>query len=309
MLAEGIVRARRRPDVLEVSTVTQAAGNTAGDFMSRWLEVVERTATVASVAERMKEAKVGSVLVGTPGEPGQARSVEGIVTETDLVRRVVAREMPADTLAVDRVMTVPPVTIEAGRSMLDANQMMDQNRVRHLCVTEGGRIAGVISVRDLVRYFLSQAAGPISELDDVHRPLSVLMRRDIQTIDERDSMLEAARRMDDRHVGALLVTGGPEASPLGIVTEGNLVREALPYKLNPRDVPVSTLMNQPLISIDINRTVHDANDLMAERGVRHLLVTEHGGIVGILSVRDLVRMISIRDRSRYLQEGSKGGTG
>jgi signal-transduction protein with cAMP-binding, CBS, and nucleotidyltransferase domain len=217
--------------------------------------------------------------------------------------------MPADKLAVDRVMTVPPLTIEAGSSMLDANQLMEQHRVRHLCVTEGGRITGVISVRDLGRYFLAQDSGPISDLDDVHRPLGVLMRREIETIGEKSTMLEAARRMADRHVGALLVTGGSEKAPLGIVTENNLIRDALPYSLNPSDVPVTTIMHQPLISIDVNRTVHDANDLMTERGVRHLIVTEHGRVVGIVSVRDLVRMIAIRDRPRFLQEGSKEGKG
>jgi CBS domain-containing protein len=276
--------------------------------MCRYLEVVEKTATVLAVAERMRQCKVGSILVGTPGEPGRAKSVEGIVTETDLVRRVVAREMPVDKLAVDRVMTVPPLTIEAERSMLDANQLMEQHRVRHLCATENGQITGVISVRDMVRYFLPQDSGPLSELDDVHRPLGVLMRRYIETIDERETMLEAARRMADRHIGALLVTGGSDKGPLGIVTESNLVRDVLPYNLGPRDVPISTLATQPVITIDINRTVHDANNLMAERGVRHLIVTEHGTIVGILSVRDLIRMISIRDRSRFLQEGSKGGS-
>ena len=287
----------------------RAAEHTVGGFMRRWLEVVEKTSTVLSVAERMKEGKIGSILVGTPGDPGQAKSVEGIVTETDLVRRVVAREMPADKLAVDRIMTVPPRTIGAEQSMLDANQLMEQHRIRHLCVKERGQIAGVISVRDLVRYFLSQESGPLSELDDVHRPLGVLMQRDIEIIGECETMLDAARRMANRHIGALLVTGGSGKGPLGIVTESNLVRDALPYNLNPRDVPVTTLMNQPVITIDINRTVHDANDLMAERGVRHLVVTEHGAIAGILSVRDLIRMISIRDRSRFLQEGSKGSKG
>ena len=284
--------------------VSRAAEQTVGGFMRRYLEVVEKTATVLAVAERMRVCKVGSLLVGTPGELGQAKSVEGIVTETDLVRRVVALEMPADKLAVDRIMTVPPLTIGSERSMLDANQLMEQHRVRHLCVTENGRIAGVISVRDMGRYFLSQVSGPISDLDDVHRPLSVLMQRDIETIGERETMLEAARRMANRHIGALLVTGGSDKGPLGVVTESNLVRDALPYSLNPRDVPISTLMTQPVVTIDINRTVHDANDLMAERGVRHLIVTEHGAIVGMLSVRDLIRMISIRDRPRFLQEGT-----
>lgn len=289
---------------------TGTGDRTVGEFMKRDLEVMEKTATVTAVAERMKTCQIGSILIGVPGAPGtqgRPKSVEGIVTETDLVRRVVARDMPADKLAVDRVMTVPPLSIEASRSMLDANQLMEQHRVRHLCVTEGGHITGVISVRDLGRFFLSQDSGPISELDDVHRPLGVLMRREIETIGEKDTMLSAARRMADRHLGALLVTGGSDRGPLGIVTESNIIRDALPYSLKPSDVPISTIMNQPLISIDVNRTVHDANDLMAERGVRHLIVTEHGRVVGILSARDLVRMISIRDRPRFLHEGPQQG--
>ena len=283
-------------------------GRTAGEFMNRYLEIVEKTATVLAAVERMRAAGIGAMLVGVPGEPGRAVSVEGIVTETDLVRRVAAREMSTEALAVDRIATVPPLTIDAGRSMLDANQLMEQHRVRHLCVTEGGRITGMLSVRDVARYFLSQDSGPIAELDDVHRPLSVLMRRYVETIDERETMLDAARRMADRHIGALLVTGANKA-PLGIVTERNLIRDAMPYSLDPRTVPVSTLKSQPLVTVDINRTVHDVNNLMVERGVRHLVVTEHDAIVGMLSIRDLVRMVAVRDRPRFVQEGAQGGRG
>ena len=64
-------------------------------------------------------------------------------------------------------------------------------------------------------------------------------------------------------------------------------------------------MNHPVIDIDINRTIHDASELMAEKGIRHLAVTEIHKIVGILSVRDLIRMISVRDRPRFLREKGK----
>jgi CBS domain-containing protein len=48
-------------------------------------------------------------------------------------------------------------------------------------------------------------------------------------------------------------------------------------------------MTTPLITIEIDRSAHDASDLMAERGIRHLAVTDDGRIVGMLSVRDLLR--------------------
>jgi CBS domain-containing protein len=60
-------------------------------------------------------------------------------------------------------------------------------------------------------------------------------------------------------------------------------------------------MNYPLIQIDINRTVRDASRLMAEQRIRHLAVTEENKVVGLLSVRDLVKMVSVRDKPRFLR--------
>ena len=59
-------------------------------------------------------------------------------------------------------------------------------------------------------------------------------------------------------------------------------------------------MSSPLLGIDVNRTIRDASKAMAEQSVRHLAVTENGKIVGVLSIRDLVKMVSIRDRPRFL---------
>jgi CBS domain-containing protein len=52
-------------------------------------------------------------------------------------------------------------------------------------------------------------------------------------------------------------------------------------------------MSSPLLSID-------ANQVMAEQGVRDLAVSEHGKIVGVLSIRDLLKMVSVLDRPRFL---------
>ena len=48
-------------------------------------------------------------------------------------------------------------------------------------------------------------------------------------------------------------------------------------------------MSAPLITIDAAASAHDASDLMAQAGIRHLAVVDGGGVVGILSVRDLLR--------------------
>ncbi|MGQ0694853.1 MAG: CBS domain-containing protein [Nitrospiraceae bacterium] len=271
--------------------------------MHRDLEVVARDATVVDSAIRMRERSIGSVLVGS-GEPGGGRpKIVGIVTETDLVHKVIAQGLNASQTKVARIMARPLLTITPEKSLLDASHLMEINHVRHLCVSEGGSIVGLISVRDLVRYFVDAETGPVRELGDVYRPLSVLMRTSIETIDNGETLLAAARRMAEKHIGSLLVSQHEKL--VGIVTESDMVRKALAYNLDAGLIRVGSLMNQPVIDIDINRTIHDASELMAEKGVRHLAVTEIHKIVGILSVRDLVRMISVRDRPRFLREKGK----
>ena len=58
-------------------------------------------------------------------------------------------------------------------------------------------------------------------------------------------------------------------------------------------------MNAPLIQIDIDDTACDASRLMAEKRIRHVAVTEDNKVVGLLSVRDLVKAVSIRDELRF----------
>ena len=184
--------------------------------------------------------------------------------------------------------------------MLDASHFMEKNGIRHICVSDGGKVVGLISIRDLVKHFVYAESGPIRDLDDVYRPLSVLMQKEIEKIDEQEMLMTAAKRMAEKRIGALLVTQAGLMT--GIVTERDLVQKVLAQKQDPSQVRVGAVMTQPLIDIDINRTVHDASDLMAEKEIRHLPVTENHTIVGIVSVRDLIRMIAVKDRPRFLRQ-------
>ena len=117
-------------------------------------------------------------------------------------------------------------------------------------------------------------------------PLAVIMNRDIKKISPDAKIRELAQLMRDKKIGSALVSQGDDY--IGIVSETDLVRKGLAEGLNPDQATVRQVMSSPIITIDINRTVADANDLMAKRGIRHLPVTELGKIVGIISVRDLV---------------------
>jgi len=157
-----------------------------------------------------------------------------------------------------------------------------------------------------VKHFVYAEKGPIRDLDDVYQPLSVLMRREIETIDREATLITVAKRMADKRIGALMVTQAGEM--VGIVTERDLIQKGIAHNQDPSQVRAGSVMTQTLIDIDINRTVHDASDLMAEKHIRHLPITENRTIVGIVSVRDLMRMISVRDRPRFLNQRSSGSS-
>ena len=257
--------------------------------------MVPQDTTVAAAAERMGVKRIGCLLVESD-DP--TRGPLGILTEMDLVRKVLATGLDPTITMVDRVMVNPILTINGARSMLDASQLMETHHVRHLCVEEAGEVVGIVSVRDLVRSFVDAESGPVCDLDQVYRPLSVLMATSLATIQSDRSLRASAELMREKRIGSLLTIEAGEI--VGIVTERDLVWKGLAGNRDPDSAHVSAVMSSPLLGIDVNRTIRDASKAMAEQGVRHLAVTESGKIVGVLSIRDLVKMVSIRDRPRFL---------
>ncbi len=114
--------------------------------MARNLVTVDKQMTVQEVAKVMESKEVGSVLV-LDKESGE---IAGIVTERDIVKKVVAKGVDGSSYLVKGIMSSPLLTIDSSKTIFEAGDYMDQKRVRHLAVTEGGKVVGVISVRDLI---------------------------------------------------------------------------------------------------------------------------------------------------------------
>lgn len=83
----------------------------------------------------------------------KGKTIVGIVTDTDLVRRAMATDKDLNSLTVQEIMTTPVCSIEETRTVGDAHDMMGDLGVRHLGVTHAGEIVGVISVRDLLSFY------------------------------------------------------------------------------------------------------------------------------------------------------------
>jgi CBS domain-containing protein len=121
--------------------------------------------------------------------------------------------------------------------------------------------------------------------------LNMLVNRAIVSIDHNATVQDAARIMRDKKIGSLLVV--KEGKYVGILSETDVNRRAVADGLIPAKVTVESIMSSPIISIDIHSPPERANDLMREKGIRHLAVTEQGEIVGIISVRDLLRYFQV----------------
>lgn len=100
--------------------------------------------SIVSAAKMMRTARVGSLLVK------KGKKLVGIVTDTDIVRRAVTANKNLSKLTVEKIMTAPICTIEGSQSVDDAQDMMGDLGVRHLGVTNGGEVVGLLSVRDVL---------------------------------------------------------------------------------------------------------------------------------------------------------------
>jgi CBS domain-containing protein len=117
-------------------------------------------------------------------------------------------------------------------------------------------------------------------------PVRLVMRRDILSTNADTSVQNAAVQMQDQGVGSLLVKNGKDA--VGILTETDIVQKVVAEGLDPSTTLVRDVMSTPLITVEAKQSVVDADELMERHHIRHLVVSEKGKVVGIVSVRDLL---------------------
>ncbi len=113
-----------------------------------------------------------------------------------------------------------------------------------------------------------------------------IMSRSLLTVEPNISVQEAARQMDERHVGAALVLEGDALR--GIVTERDVLRAVAAGPIE--GVFVADCMTRHPETIDASETTRLATSLMIHGGFRHLPVLNGERVVGIVSIRDLMRI-------------------
>lgn len=115
------------------------------DVMSSPVFTIDEDATVNKVAQLMEEHELGCIVVTSKeGKP------VGIITERDLVKRVLAKNARASMLSAKEVMTSPLITINPDETLSDAARRMSDLNVRRLGVMYKGNLVGIISSKDIL---------------------------------------------------------------------------------------------------------------------------------------------------------------
>ena len=121
--------------------VDMPAGNIARPIIT-----IEEDSSVTAASKVMVDNNRGSVVVTRKGEP------VGILTERDVLKRVVAKSMDPTSTKVKQVMTASPVTIDKNMPLREAIDLMNRKGLRRMLVTENGKITGIFTLRDIVKH-------------------------------------------------------------------------------------------------------------------------------------------------------------
>ena len=135
-------------------TVAQILSSKPGDLWS-----VSPDATVYEAIELMAEKSIGAVLVISQGV------MVGIVTERDYARKVILQGRSSKETRAWQIMSRGVITVDLTQSVDDCLRTMTRCRIRHLPVLDGSRLAGMVSIGDLVKAIISDQAQTISQLN------------------------------------------------------------------------------------------------------------------------------------------------
>jgi CBS domain-containing protein len=132
---------------------------------------------------------------------------------------------------------------------------------------------------------------------------------DVFTIPPEATVFEALNLMAEHNIGALLVMTGDEIN--GIVSERDCIRKVDVMGRNAKDTRISEIMTSNVITVDADQPLEECMGLMIDKNIRHLPVCEGKKLLGLLSVRDVLREVievqqmMLSQLERYITGGGR----
>ena len=131
---------------------------------------------------------------------------------------------------------------------------------------------------------------------------------DVFTVDKETTVLEAAQKMNDKRIGALIVVSGEQV--VGIFTERDILNRVVATERSASDTKVGAVMTSPMACCTRKTTLTECKAVMTDKKVRHLPVVEEGKLYGMISSGDILANEVAHQEStiQYLSEYLYGRT-
>ena len=121
----------------------------------------------------------------------------------------------------------------------------------------------------------------------------------VRSIHPDETVFEALRLMAELRIGALLVLEG--GKPVGLFSERDYARKLALRGLRSRETPVKAIMSSPVVTISPDASVQHGLSMMTEKFIRHLPVVDGSGVIGMVSIGDLVKAV-IQDQQSLIEQ-------
>ena len=154
---------------------------------------------------------------------------------------------------------------------------------------------GLENEKRLTRYIDGSGTNIFSAQEgETMKTLANVMTTALQKIEAKANIFVASKKMRDAQVGSLVVVRhgelmrDQEEEIIGVISETDIIRNAVSQELNLAVTLVDTVMTSPMITVEASWPLQDALDMMKDSGVRHLLVMQNHVVVGLVSLRDII---------------------
>jgi len=283
---------KRFNDIIEIKTNSIASDGfvisswnwlNVGDVMSKEVATISPEEIVISAAKIMSDKKISCLVAMDQG------NIAGIITETDVLRRVGSNGKDFYRTKLSQIMSSPVESVISDLSVLEASKIMGAKHIKRLPIIEDGKLVGIVTQTDLVRALTSYG---------LWRDVSEIMSRNIAGIQMRASVAEAAEIMTSRKLSCIIVLDGDDVA--GILTEKDMLGRVVALQRDPANTRMEEVMSFPVTSAPSNLSVFSASKLMEEMNIRRLVIMKDKHLCGVLTQTDI--FMAVRNKLQAEEE-------
>ncbi|HEY5620835.1 MAG TPA: CBS domain-containing protein [Candidatus Bathyarchaeia archaeon] len=238
------------------------------EIMTKKVQTINSRSKARKAAETMAGKNIGSLVVVEGSKP------KGVVTERDILDRVLAAGKDPEATTVADIMSTSLVQIRPDASLREAAETM-LNTKNRLLVMEGDELVGIVTATDIVKGIHKEG----SSFD-----ISKTITKRVLTVSPETSMDDVLRLMSGRRVGSIMVS--QNGRPYGIFTERDFVKKVLVPRTE-LSRKVGDLATKKLITANAGLDGKEAARIMATNGIKRLPLLKGEDVAEIVTARDL----------------------